>query len=317
MISPFFDAGIINAMLKKSLFLSLLLFLVLATGCQSATPAPATLTPSATLPPATPTPTRTPPPPTPTPVPMALIINNEGITLSEYESELLRLQAALKEAGKDMPAAEQKKQVLDQFTEELLLAQAAFQNGFSMDDVTLQKRLDDLAAGMGGKPALEDWLKRNFYTDATFRVALRRSLAAASMRDSIINQVPKEAEQVHARQILVLDSATAERLYKLLEAGTNFATLAFNVDPDVGGDLGWFPRGYLFLPEIEKIAFELQPGKYSPVIKTAYGYHIVQVIEHHQSRPLSVEAYRQMQRLALSNWLAAARQKSQVTILAP
>lgn len=248
---------------------------------------------------------------------MALVLGNDGISLAEYESELLRLQATLKEIGKEMPAAEQKKQVLDQFTEELLLAQAAYQNGFKLDDAALQKRIDDLAASLGGKPALEDWLKRNAYSDTMFRAALRRSVAAANMRDTIISQVPKDAEQVHARQILVLDSATAERLFKLLEAGTNFATLAFNVDPDVGGDLGWFPRGYLFLPEIEKAAFELQPGKYSPVIKTSYGYHIVQAIEHHQSRPLSAEAYRELQRQALNNWVKTARQKSQVTILVP
>lgn len=248
---------------------------------------------------------------------MALVLGNDGISLAEYESELLRLQATLKEIGKEMPAAEQKKQVLDQFTEELLLAQAAYQNGFKLDDAALQKRIDDLAASLGGKPALEDWLKRNAYSDTMFRAALRRSVAAANMRDTIISQVPKDAEQVHARQILVLDSATAERLFKLLEAGTNFATLAFNVDPDVGGDLGWFPRGYLFLPEIEKAAFELQPGKYSPVIKTSYGYHIVQAIEHQQSRPLSAEAYRELQRQALNNWVKTARQKSQVTILVP
>ncbi len=301
-------------MFKKSIFTALCCLALLA-GCQNPTPAPPTGTPTASVVPATPTPTRTPLPPTPTPQPLALTVNGEGITLAEYEAELQRLQAALKETGKELSPADQVQRVLDELTEQSLLAQAAFQAGFKLDDAALQKRIDELASGLGGAQALTDWQKRNFYTDSMLRTALRRSIAAASMRDTVINAVPKDAEQVHARQILVLDSATAERFFKLLEAGANFATLAFSVDAEIGGDLGWFPRGYLLVPEIESAAFALQPGKYSKIIQTSYGFHIVQMIEHHQSRPLSVDAYRAMQHLALQAWLKNAREKSQIKIM--
>lgn len=301
-------------MFKKYL-LAALFCLALVAGCQNPTPTPPAATATASSVPATATPTPTPLPPTPTPVPLALTVNGEGISLAEFEAEIQRLQAALKETGKEQPAAEQKQQVLDELVEQTLLAQAAFQAGFKLEDAALQKRIDELAAGLGGAQALADWQKRNFYTDSMLRTALRRSMAAASMRDTIINAVPREAEQVHARQILVLDSATAERLFKQLEAGANFATLAFNIDSETGGDLGWFPKGYLLVPEVEAAAFALQPGKYSPIIKTSYGFHILQVIEHHQSRPLSVDAYRNMQLQALQSWLKTAREKSQIKIL--
>lgn len=309
-------AGIINPMFKK-LAIIVFIFITLLAGCQNPTPAPTSPPPSPQPSPipATRTPTATPLPPTPTPVPNAALVNNEGITLAEYESELQRLQAALKENNQEMPAAEQKQKVLDELINQVLLAQSAAQSGIKLDDATLQQRLDSLATSLGGAQALEEWQKKNFYTDTTFRTALRRSIAAALMRDNIINAVPKEAEQVLARQILVFDQNTADRFYKLLEAGANFATLAYQVDAETGGDLGWFPRGYLVLPEIEKVTFTLEPGKYSKVTKTEYGFHIVQVIEHHQSRPLSVNAYRAAQRTALENWLKNAREKSQIKIL--
>jgi peptidyl-prolyl cis-trans isomerase C len=87
------------------------------------------------------------------------------------------------------------------------------------------------------------------------------------------------------------------------------------VDPDTGGELGWFPRGYLFLPEIETAAFDLQPGEYSPVIKTAYGYHIVYVIERDAHHPLSPDAQIKEDRSFLETWLEDKRSKSQIQII--
>ncbi len=43
-----------------------------------------------------------------------------------------------------------------------------------------------------------------------------------------------------------------------LQAGADFATLAYRYDPLTGGDLGWFPRGVLTQPAVEEAAFSLQ-----------------------------------------------------------
>ncbi len=149
----------------------------------------------------------------------------------------------------------------------------------------------------------------------SFRRALRRSIAAAWQRDQVLAKAPTTAEQIHARQILVLNEDLANRLYAQLQAGADFATLALQVDPDSGGELGWFPKGYLLLPEIEQAAFSLQPGKYSPITKTSYGFHIVYVTERDPNRPLSADARLELQRKLLSNWLKERRAQSQVEIL--
>jgi parvulin-like peptidyl-prolyl isomerase len=73
-----------------------------------------------------------------------------------------------------------------------------------------------------------------------------------------------------------------------------------------GGDLGWFPRGLLTVPEVEQAAFTLQPGETSDVIHSALGYHIVQTLEHDPARPLTPEAEKRLREKASATWLAGA-----------
>jgi parvulin-like peptidyl-prolyl isomerase len=115
--------------------------------------------------------------------------------------------------------------------------------------------------------------------------------------------------------MLLLDVDTANSYYQRLQAGADFTALAFVVDPDTGGDLGWFPQGYLLLPEIEKAAFELKTGQYSPVIHTTYGYQIIYVIERDAQHLLSTDARRALQQALLDNWLKDQTAAAKIQIL--
>jgi peptidyl-prolyl cis-trans isomerase C len=103
---------------------------------------------------------------------------------------------------------------------------------------------------------------------------------------------------------------------QLSQAGANFASLAFGYDLSTGGDLGWFPRGYLTQPAVEEAAFALEPGQISDIIQTEFGYHIIQIIAR-EERPLTEDARQALQRKALIDWLAQHRAESQVETLAP
>jgi peptidyl-prolyl cis-trans isomerase C len=92
-------------------------------------------------------------------------------------------------------------------------------------------------------------------------------------------------------------------LQQLNQAGANFATLAFGYDLSTGGDLGWFPRGYLTQPAVEEAAFSLQSGEVSAIIETDFGYHIIQVIERDENKALTSEARQTLGRKALQRWL--------------
>jgi peptidyl-prolyl cis-trans isomerase D len=114
-----------------------------------------------------------------------------------------------------------------------------------------------------------------------------------------------DKEQVKVRHILIAvpagadakaDSAAkakAEDLLRQIKAGGNFAELAAKNSDDPGsksqgGELGFLDRGRT-VPEFDKTAFSLAPGQTSDVIKTQFGYHILQVEEKKTARvkPLS------------------------------
>lgn len=255
--------------------------------------------------------------PTVTSMPMALLVNGEGILLSEYEADRSRLQAALAELGQEMSPEDQKTRVLDNFIEELLLAQAAVEAGNVVTDANVQARIDKLIENIGGVDKLIEWQTANFYSDESLRAALKRSIAAAYQRDAITEAVPTTAEQIHARQLFFKNEANAVAMQKQLETGVDFSTLAFQQDPTLGGDLGWFPRGMLTQPEVEEVVFTLQPGETSGIIPSSLGYHIVNVLEREKDHPLSTEARLMLQKEALSSWLKQALEGSTIEILVP
>ena len=70
---------------------------------------------------------------------------------------------------------------------------------------------------------------------------------------------------------------------KRLDAGEDFATLAMELSDDKasaqkGGDLGWFGIGRM-VREFEGAAFALDSGETSGIIKTQFGYHIINLKE--------------------------------------
>lgn len=265
---------------------------------------------------AEPTPTPTVAVPTPTMEPMAAIVNGEGITIVEYQAELDRYVAAVNETGASAPTGvEPKTLILDELINTRLLSQAAVQSGFQISEVDLENRLSQLAEQIGGVEALQNWQNRYAYSDASLRQSLQYSLAAAWMRDKIISGVPLQTEQVHARQILLADEQTALAVKAQLDAAVDFTELAYQYDSVTGGDLGWFPRGYLNIPEVETIAFSMAVGEYSAPVRSDIGWHIIQLVEKDPAHGLSPDALLSMQHQALNEWLLQRRAESTIDIL--
>ena len=101
-------------------------------------------------------------------------------------------------------------------------------------------------------------------------------------------------ERVHVRHILIMTQgkppadepklkAKAEDLLKQVRAGADFAKLAKENSEDPGskdnGGEYWIQRDGQMVKEFEDAAFRLKPGQ-SEIVKTSYGYHVFQVMEH-------------------------------------
>ena len=294
----------------KAVILLSILWLISACG-ESEPVVPDTVTPTQSL---VPTSTMTPFSPTATSIPMAVIVNGFGITLEEYEAELNRYLSAQENLNsEDQP--DPHSIVLEDLISQILLAQGAEDNGFDFDDSDMQGRLEQLISSTGGEAAFENWLLENGYSQQSFLPILERSIKAAWMRDQILADVPRNAEQVHVRQILLYNLDQANEVLAELQSGRDFATLAASYEPVTQGDLGWFPRNFLPHPSIEEAAFTLQPGDYSQVIETSVGFHIIQVLEKDLEHPLSPEARLIWQENALRNWVAMQREQSDIIIV--
>ena len=108
------------------------------------------------------------------------------------------------------------------------------------------------------------------------------------------NEMPKREPSVTWRQIIIAPKpsadakdrarARAESLLAEIKRGAEFEAIAKRESADSGsrvngGDLGWSRRGKM-VPEFDRYLFgyyALRPGQLSPVVETAFGYHIIRV----------------------------------------
>ena len=92
-----------------------------------------------------------------------------------------------------------------------------------------------------------------------------------------------------------------------VQSGGDFAQLAQQLSLDEttraqGGDLGWFAREELLVPELAALAFSLQAGQVGGPVGTALGYHVVQTVEA-ASRPIEPERLAYIAQARLEAWL--------------
>ena len=249
---------------------------------------------------------------------LAATINANPITLQDYEQELVRYEAGLELLGWDpQKQGDYQKTVLEQMINGRLLVQAALDQGVNISDAALQTAYAESVAARGGDSGFADWLTLNQYTPDQFRSELRNQLLAGEVQAGIVAQVPDAVEQMHARHIVVATRAEAEALLPRLQAGEDFAVLAveYSLDQSTkinGGDLGWFPRGFLTVPELETAVFGMQPGERSAVIETFLGFHVIEALERDPQHLLAPEAALQLRQSAVEKWLEELRAKATI-----
>lgn len=116
---------------------------------------------------------------------------------------------------------------------------------------------------------------KDFFNDIP-RDSLPYFSSEVEYREIVFKPEPSEASKEAVIDLL-------QRLRDRIEEGEDFAELAgrYSEDPgsaSQGGDLGWQKRG-TFVPEFEAAVFNLKAGELSPVTKSPFGYHLIQLID--------------------------------------
>lgn len=180
-------------------------------------------------------------------------------------------------------------------------------------DANLDMRIREYISMAGSQERLEQQMGRTIYQmKDDNREVIREMMVADRMKGQILSAVkitPIEVKKyfdkiptdslpyfpasVELGQIIIdppaspeMDNYARTKLEEILkdikENGKSFETMAgiYSIDPgsrDQGGELGWVQRGQM-VPEFEKAGFRLQAGEISPIVKTEYGYHIIQSV---------------------------------------
>jgi len=258
----------------------------------------------------------------------AAIVNGQVISMADYQKQIARARAFFIDQGLVDPNTDEGKEQLaqinrqvleDELISQVIMNQAATQLGVVVSEAEVQASVDSVIKELGGKTTFEQGLVQRGMTYDEFVQEQRDQLLANALRDKVTADISRKAEQIHARHILVDKAEDAQKVLARLKAGEDFARIAKEVSLDIGsaesgGDLGWFPRGSM-VPEFEEVAFKLQKGQVSDVVKSPFGYHIIQLIEKDASRELDEDLWQNLRQQKFLDWLDEQRAKANIQIL--
>ncbi len=291
-------------------------------GACTPSPLPPTVVPP-TEPQETPVPQTDVPTPTPTAEPLAARVNGEPITLVTYQRALSWYETSLAAGGQDpssdegqLVMAEARVHILEGLIEQTLIIQAATEAGIVVSDDEVTANIQGVVQQIG-QATFDQRLASEGLSLEEVRYQIWRSLMIGKIIDQVTQTVPARAEHVRARHIQLSTEAEAQQVITQLQAGADFGALARAYSQDrftreEGGDLGYFSRGILTAPEVEAVAFALEPGQISTSIPSQLGYHIIQVVERTPEMDISPDNMRLLQDAAREDWVAGLWGQAQI-----
>jgi peptidyl-prolyl cis-trans isomerase SurA len=288
---------------------------------------------------------------------IAAIVNGEIITYSQVRSlssprERL-LQTQFKGAELEKQIKEARAAALKDLIDRQLIVQSFQKEKFELPEYFVEQRVNDIIReDFGGDRAtFIKTLQAQNYSLSEFKKLEKEKIIVAAMRGknvkpvttispTKVNEYAKHKaeftakEQVKMRLIMIpthaaegnsaAQKAIAEEILGKLADGAPFDRMAqmYSEDAtrDAGGDWGWIERKTL-APQLEKVAFNLPPGRVSHVIELGPNYYILKVEEKRGGETPSLAKMRpEIEKKLMQEetqrqqeiWLAGLRQKAYI-----
>lgn len=253
-------------------------------------------------------------------------VNGQEITWADYQPELNQsLHSITLQYGVDWNQAENldllgslQDDVLQGVIDRTVLRQSAAKEGIEASAEAVEARVEEQKTAIlasGQFSSWEQFLEQYGLSEEYFTRLMEDAVLIDEVSEA--HAPSREAEQVHARHILVADEETGNQVLTRLEAGEEWAALASELSQDTSnkdneGDLGWFPRGVM-VGAFEEAAFSLEPGATSDLIQTDFGYHIIQVLEKGM-RDLDDATYDALLSQAFQTWFEEQKAAAETTV---
>ncbi len=243
------------------------------------------------------------------------VVDDDVITRHELDLRISTAVHTLQKQGTPLPAHDAlEKQLLEAMIMDLLLAQAAKENGVKVDDEQLDKALHRIAE-QNQFASLDEFrakLEREGVDFKKFREEIRGQIVSARLREREVDskllisdsevdnylasesgQLGKGGEYHLARIVVVIpEQASAEMVQTSqkraslaltqLRQGANFAQVAagFSDAQDAlqGGDLGWRPAEQVPAAFREVLA-KMNPGDVSPLLHSPTAFYILKLLD--------------------------------------
>ena len=212
----------------------------------------------------------------------------------------------------DLTPKKYRKQLIDSYTQQILLQQAQKENGVTVSDEEVEKAWKDACKSAGGAKTFKKTLKTYGYTEDTYKDSLKESLAQQKLKDAVApTSKPKDSEIIdyinenlssyndarRSSNILIKvdsdasdeDKAAAkakaqECLDKINSGELSFEDAVEQYSEDTGskekkGDVGW-DKLTTFVDSYQTALEGLNKGDVSDVVESTYGYHIIKCTDY-------------------------------------
>jgi len=184
-------------------------------------------------------------------------------------------------------------------------------------------------AGITDHPEIQRMIqltREQIITQAYLSQLMNQAITQKDLEDIYAEMVKafEPKDEIHARHILLATEDQAKDTLIQLQAGADFATLANQKSLDKNapnGDLGYFTKD-MMIPEFAEAVFKMKKGQLSAPVKTAYGWHIIQVEDVRKTQPPTFESQKDVLRQKamerkLPQILQQERQRRSVQIIRP
>jgi peptidyl-prolyl cis-trans isomerase C len=213
--------------------------------------------------------------------PVVIKFGTTEVRQSEFEAAV----QTLPEEYQAMASGPAKRNFAEDYARMKMLAAEAVKNGLDKD-AKVKMQLALMRENALASAEVDRLQKSIEITDAEIQKAYdaqKSGYEKVKARHILIAPVGSPAAPADAKLTDEQAKAKAEEIRKKLAAGGDFAELAKAESHDTGsgqrgGELGEFGRGDM-VPEFDQAAFESKVGDISPVIKTQFGYHVLQVTD--------------------------------------